>query len=115
MECPKIIGKDETDQEENYELYVPAYLECEESIFRTDFDVKVVKNVRARLRCKDISKLRSDSFMKELYQGVEAEFVNCQLSSCPLPINQGPIIPGIDNDKSDSFGDKLFKKNSLET
>ena len=65
MECPKIIGKVETDQEKNYELYVPAYLEYEESIFRTDFDVKVVKNVRARLRCKDISKVRSNSFVKD--------------------------------------------------
>ena len=103
MVCPKIIGKAEADQGENYELNVPAYLECEKSTFRTEFDMKVVNNVRARLRFKGISKMRSDSTVKDFYQGIEAEFVNCQLSLCPLPINQGPIIPGIDNDKSDTF------------
>ena len=108
MECLKITGMVEDDPEEKYELDVPAFLEYEESTFRKDFDVEVVKNVRASF--KDISKIRCFPFVKDLYVGMEAEFVNCQLSSCPLPINQGPIVCGLDNDKGDIFGNKLFQK-----
>ena len=96
MECPKIIGKAEVDQGENYELNVPAYFECEKSTFRTEFDMKVVNNVRAKLRFKDISKMRSDSSMKDFYQGMEAEFVNCQ-------------------PRSNHTWRQTFPKNSLET
>ena len=108
MECLKIIGMIEDDPEEKYELDVPAYLEYEESTFRKDFDVEVVKNVRASF--KDISKMRSDPFVKDLYVGMEAEFVNCQLSSCPLPINQGPIVCGLDNEKVIYLATNFFKR-----
>ena len=109
MECPKILGKTLDVPEEEFELQVPAFFEFENSKISTDFDVKMVNAVKKGFT--DISEIRYvDPFVKDRFLGRESEFVNCQSSYCPLPVNQGPIIPGIDNDRGDKFGDKLLQK-----
>ena len=109
MECPKLTGNAINDKDEEFELRVPAFLEFEETEFRTDFDERIVKKVRARFR--DISKMRyNHHYVKDIFLGTEAEFVNCQLSYWLLPVIQGPLLNRVDNDYSDTFGDKLVQK-----
>ena len=40
---PKLTGKAINDKDEEFELRVPAFLEFEETEFRTDFDERIVK------------------------------------------------------------------------
>ena len=57
-------------------IMMSAFLEFEETEFRTDFDERIVKKVRARFR--DISKMRYDHhYVDDIFLGTEAEFVHC--------------------------------------
>ena len=109
----KIVGRDPNNPETDYELQIPAYLEFDASFsskdpmdFHPQTEEKMKKEFRNTL---SLRKFR-DPHACHRYIDQDAEFINYILSSCPLPINQGPIIPAIDNDKSDLKGENLMQK-----
>ena len=114
MLCPKIVGTDPYNPEIDYELQIPAYLEFDATFssnnFKRDFHPQTEEKMKKELRTTlSLSKFR-DPHACHIYIDQDAEFINHILSSCPLPINQGPIIPVIDNDKSDLKGENLIQK-----
>ena len=112
MDCPKLFGKDPKNPEICYELQLPTFFKFEKIVLSED-KMKINAGLEKVIERFLVTGLSLDHCRdptdRELFWQ-HTEYVNFKLASCPLPRNQGPIIPGVDNSVSDPNGEKLLEK-----
>ena len=113
MEYPKILGRHFENPEVIFELRVPRTFEP------IDLEYNEQKTLDDSLHKEIQNKLFTEFSLvgnikpnrnRSLFGTNISDYVNLKLSSCPLPRNQGPIIPGVDNSKYDYRGEHLILK-----
>jgi hypothetical protein len=111
----EIHGSDVSNPEVFYKLQqLPFKSVFKESIVVSDNNEKIEFNedLKSEMEKKLVSKYSLENnlttgYNNELVSPVK-EYVDTLLAACPLPRNQGPVIPGLENGKNDFAGGVLY-------
>jgi hypothetical protein len=111
----EIHGSDVSNPEVFYKLQLPFKSVFHDSIVVSDDKEKKVFNedLKNEMVKKLVSKyslennLTPTGYNDELFGPVK-DYVDTLLAACPLPRNQGPVIPGLENGKTDFAGGVLY-------
>ena len=110
IERPAILGADPINPNKIYKLKVPAFFEFQR-IPLSEFEMKRTPRIRNQIEpmfaIRNVLSNHPDPSRNSSLNEEDTVLMNFFLASSPLPGNQGPVIPCVDNYELDPKGEKL--------